>query len=196
MVAGNSKPCRQATCDMVRSASGTCHHSRCHSGQSLGAHLPLLLLAFLQLVDQLELDVRHAPQLRLDLHAQLNLRLHPLRVRLPRERALALLDRRARAAAGLRGVAHRLFLLERRAAVEQPLVGEDALDLAALEACLLHEAELLVEKTRLVLEAVAPRLVLDPAWQKGDVWAAAQSYVALTAAGRRALPPRFQDVPC
>ena len=56
-----------------------------------------------------------------------------------------------------------LFLLQGCAAVEQALVGEDALDLALLQPRLSHQAELLVEEARLVLEPVPSALIFDPA---------------------------------
>ena len=60
-------------------------------GAKLRAHLPLFLLTLLQLVDQVELDLRHLAQLRLRLQARVHLRLHPLSMRLPRECALSFL---------------------------------------------------------------------------------------------------------
>ena len=96
-------------------------------------------------------------------HEHQSARLHFLRVQLLGELALLLLVCCARTAVVLRRLPHRLFFLKRRPPVEQPLVSEDALDLALLKACLLDEAQLLVEEARFVLEPRAPRFVLDPA---------------------------------
>ena len=60
-------------------------------GAQQHTHLPLFLLTLLQLVDQVQLDLRHLAQLRLRFQARVHLRLHPLSMRLPRECALPFL---------------------------------------------------------------------------------------------------------